>query len=433
MKKLIKATVVLALSAFIFAGCANGTPDSDSGDNNSGSNSGSNSEWSYGVDDNIDSYSIIGTISNFASTSTECSFTIKYSRDDAMAYSATKIQTGGIKVEAGKTYRISYVLETKSLGEIYINGIWLNTEARWIDFGNNYKDYGAIDYTFYSDDTVNVVFRPLPISGDYKVIIKVEDITRSRVTGKIGIYESYEVGDIVFSDGSATPYSVFENYYSLAEKNEKKANAIAIIFYRGTELNSESDTTTSRTLGVGLKHSRGAWCRMKSENDKANAYSLNITTIQCNKTASDRDGSNNLEQISAFLISAEGVEDDTSTAENYPAFYFAKNYKNVEGSNVSGTSYENGWYLPSVEELSKLYENGIGSRKIFGIDRVNYIVGGDEFQIPNYKWKDTYYWSSSQTSYADESADIFNFKDYGASGSIEKDFNAYVCCIRQFN
>ncbi|MCR5063832.1 MAG: hypothetical protein K6A89_11175, partial [Treponema sp.] len=134
-----------------------------------------------------------------------------------------------------------------------------------------------------------------------------------------------EVGDIVFNDGSAMAYTDFAAITDTSVKNEKKAAAIALIFYKGNELNSGSDTTV-RTLGVGLKHDRDglAWCT-----NGAAANSTNITTIQCPAGGSagaltftgDKDGSNNLEQIEDF----EGVN-DTTTAANYPAFYFGKNY-----------------------------------------------------------------------------------------------------------
>ncbi len=143
---------------------------------------------------------------------------------------------------------------------------------------------------------------------------------------------------------------------------------VAVIFYKGTELNSGNDTTTTRTLGVGVMvRSELVWCT-----SNASAYDKDITTIQCrpiqesngfvftDDTANDRNGRDNLEQIGAFL-SENGFEDDTEIAENYPAFYFAKNYKDVEGSNVKETDYENGWYLPSAAELFMLSKQNIGN------------------------------------------------------------------------
>ena len=244
-----------------------------------------------------------------------------------------------------------------------------------------------------------------------------------------------EVGDIVFNDGSAMAYTAFEALDDDA-KTAKKAAAIALIFYKGTGLNSDAadgtpDTTTSRTLGVGLKHDKKypAWCLQS-----ANAYGKNITTIQCPATGSagaltftgDKDGSNNLEQIKTFL-SAEGsgTTDDTETAANYPAFYFAKNYSTT-ATNL-GTAYASGWYLPSIAELFQIYACRADSTNGFDIDAASYALGGNKFEDSLYP----YYWSSSQHEHISGEAYGLDFADgvwysYKSKGSC-------VCAIREFN
>ena len=166
------------------------------------------------------------------------------------------------------------------------------------------------------------------------------------------------VGDIVFKDGSATSYTS-----SLTLSDELKAAAIAVIFYVGTDCNY-SGNTTSRTLGIGLKKgSSKAWCI-----DTASAYSVKITSIECSASlvsgtsqqyaetiTGDKNGSDNLSQIGTFL-SNNSYTNDTSTAANYPAFYYCKNY----GTNyLSGTSYTSGWYLPSLKEWSMFDTNSV--------------------------------------------------------------------------
>ena len=226
-----------------------------------------------------------------------------------------------------------------------------------------------------------------------------------------------EVGDIVFSDGSATPYTA-----NLTLTDSQRNAAIALIFYKGTELNSGNDTT-ARTLGVGLKHGYFIWC-----SSAANAYNVNITTIQCPASESsggytfscDKNGSDNLEQIEAF----SGV-DDTATVSKYPAFYFGKNYKNQTGSHAAGTSYETGWYLPSIAELFQIYANGKGENKVFDVDAASTLCGGDIFGS-------SYYWSSTQYAlYSNIAAYRFNFSNVACS-SYGKDGISYVCAIREF-
>lgn len=253
--------------------------------------------------------------------------------------------------------------------------------------------------------------------------------------------EAKEVGDIVFNDGSATPYT---SGMSITDKQKKAA--IALIFYKGTELNSGDDITTVRTLGVGLKHKSSglAWCL-----DSANAHSKNIKNIQCkpqgptgslvfdDATANDRNGSDNLEQIADFLTAADGVDDDTTgdgAADRYPAFYFAKNYKDT--ANNLG-SYSDGWYLPSTAELFQIYKNGKGTDKKFDIYAVNKALGVDMFK--NAYW----YWSSSQCpdSEAINYATIaYRIRSDGAWSTDKKSSNMdkragntyYVCAIREF-
>ena len=240
-----------------------------------------------------------------------------------------------------------------------------------------------------------------------------------------------EVGDIVFNDGSAMAYTAFEALDDDDAKTAKKAAAIALIFYKGTGLNSGDDTTTSRTLGVGLKHNRSglAWCT-----SAANAYRTKITTIQCLHDGSagaltftgDKDGSNNLEQIGTYLTS-NSSSDDTVTEGNYPAFYFAKNYSTT-ATNL-GTAYSSGWYLPSIAELFQIYANGKGANMVFDIDAASQALGGDSFGT-------SAYWSSSQDASDDGFAHLLWFNDgdwlgdYKGSNGSSYD---YVCAIRAFN
>lgn len=217
------------------------------------------------------------------------------------------------------------------------------------------------------------------------------------------------VGDIVFNDGSATPYTA-----ELTLSDKQKAAAIAVIF----------KVDGGKTLGVGLKHKRSgglAWCT-----SDANAYKKNIETIKCPATGSagnltftdDTDGSDNLEQIASFLTTA-GLENDTTDASKYPAFYFAKNYKTT-ATNL-GAAYENGWYLPTVAELFDIWKVKAT------VDAASSLCGGSQFGT-------SWYWSSSQhASYRDYAYYLslyngdwnFTFKD------LYDEF--YVCAVRAFN
>ena len=211
---------------------------------------------------------------------------------------------------------------------------------------------------------------------------------RTEVSGKNGRYgKPYQVGDIIFKDGSAEEYSS-----ELELTDEQKSAAIALIFYKSGIYEKVFDT--KRTLGVGLVHSGTGedglmWCT--ASDNKADAHDLEITTIICEAQKNsitgftytgDTNGSDNLEQIEAF----EGVN-DTSDPSKYPAFYFAKNYKNqiIAGeteSRVAGTEFEDGWYLPSLAELCEIC--WCMEKKIFDIDAASVLCGGDKFGSDSY-------------------------------------------------
>lgn len=215
------------------------------------------------------------------------------------------------------------------------------------------------------------------------------------------------VGDIVFNDGSATPYTA-----ELTLSDEQKAAAIAVIFKVDGE----------KTLGVGLEHNRSglAWCTKD-----ANAYNKYIETIHCPASGDagnltftdDTDGSDNLEQIASFLTTA-GLENDTTDASKYPAFYFAKNYKTT-ATNLEA-AYENGWYLPTVAELFDIWKVKAT------VDAASSLCGGSQFG-------DSYYCSSSQSGFA--SSSTYKLKFYvGYWSSTYKDKNNdFVCAVRAFN
>ena len=240
--------------------------------------------------------------------------------------------------------------------------------------------------------------------------------------------EEKAVGDIVFKDGSATPY-----VSGMSLSDAEKAAAIALIFYKGADCNDEGNTTP-RTLGVGLKHNKDGirWCRSESDVNSANAFNINITTIQCSVSGDagaltitgDKNGSDNLEQIAAFLT-ANGSSDDTGTDENYPAFYFAKNYKNMEGSRVNGTAFADNWYLPSIAELYQIHLCIKDTMNGFNIDEASDALGGDKFTTSAYR-------SSSQCVESDTYVCHLYISTGMYRASIKAGSAGYICAIREF-
>ncbi len=205
--------------------------------------------------------------------------------------------------------------------------------------------------------------------------------------GYFGLKEPLEakaVGDIVFMDGSATPYSE-----DLVLTNKQKAAAVAVIFYAG----SESDVLGAKTLGVGLKNSDGqqtddgfydpeyAWAK-----DGTTGHTTMFTDILCTPSETsytatstftgDLDGSDNWAKICAVDTTAQ-----ENAARNYPAFNWVNNY--ATKYSLSG-DYANGWYLPTIAELCMM-------------SRVRTTVNAAIKKAGGKRIRDTGYWSSNQS------------------------------------
>ena len=237
-------------------------------------------------------------------------------------------------------------------------------------------------------------------------------------TGGSSYSAKYAVGDIILNDGSIVNYETAKNYTG-SDLDGLKSKAIAVIF--------REDTASKKALGVGLKHSTDyiLWCK-----SYANAHNKNIETIQCpargdagNLTfTDDTDGSDNLEQIASFLTEA-GLTDDTTGTDadkKYPAFYFAKNYKNT-ATNL-GAAYENGWYLPTLAELFDI------CKVKATVDGASGLCGGSQFGT-------NWYWSSSQSASTDTYAYSLLFASGEWSGYTKSVYynHYYVCAVRAFN
>ena len=218
------------------------------------------------------------------------------------------------------------------------------------------------------------------------------------------------VGDIVFSDGSATPYTA-----DLTLTDEQKAAAIAVIYYAG----SAEDVLGAKTLGVGLKNT-GADNYLAWAKNGVNGYGTNITAIQCTPDSDnaatagftdDTDGSDNWQDL-CDAVSDEG------TSGNYPAWEWVNAYAT---ENSLAGSYANGWYLPTVAELSMLYR---------AKDTVNSALekaGGTKIADD----ADELYWSSSQHDY-DMNGTWGVWFGNGNLGDVPRDYAFSVCTVRAF-
>lgn len=193
------------------------------------------------------------------------------------------------------------------------------------------------------------------------------------------------IGDIVFADGSMTPYS-----------DELKLNAVQkskitdVIFYTG----ENPDTIGDRVLGVSVVNSGTedfAWCSVNSPfaTTGGTSYSgYNGKSYWSKICSGDPDGSS-----------------EENRAVMYPAFDYIL-------SNFSGD-----YYLPAGDELLKIDRNK---------DIVNKVIELADKKTMTYKFISSSYGASNP-----KSCHYVNFAD-GHFGGHTKTTPAKVCAIREF-
>lgn len=261
---------------------------------------------------------------------------------------------------------------------------------------------------------------------------------RTAASGKIGMYEApYRVGDIVFNDGSVTPYTE-----DLKLTAEQKAAAIAVIYYKGTECSNvdENGNLAVRTLGIGLKNTNEEDPRQynfaKYESSGFAMFDKNIcssnetpptdgtpyhTYVNYSDTlyaTGDFDGSDNWNEM--CKIDPEGTTEE-NCQEIYPAFYWINNYASMHS--ITG-DFASGWYIPTVVELLFIYE------KRENVNAMLTLAGGmkigNENNIP--------YVTSSQTSTGGNGCWIVYFNEEPAAyGAWKGGYGGkIVCAIREF-
>lgn len=208
--------------------------------------------------------------------------------------------------------------------------------------------------------------------------------------------ETKAVGDIVFTDGSASPYTE-------ELTDEQKAAAIAVIFYVG----DENDTLGAKTLGVGLITERTdcmglQWCLSDAVAYNNIDYAKNMD-----------DGKANTDEIAGLSDYGDGTK--------YPAFKFCRDY--------TSQGFTTNWYLPAYNELKMLYAS---------LTEVGNALNALDIENPyvDNLYAYTYFSSTRLYNYNNylnkARAFYFTDKENLQLQSFSKDEYKYVCAIHTF-
>lgn len=333
-------------------------------------------------------------------------------------YTVTYVDDNNITVPSdNKKYKAGETVTVLFSGIGYRKGF---TFSGWCDNkGNSYTSAGTKTFA-------------MPASN----VTLTAEWNRINASGKIGMYETpCDVGDVVFKDGSATPYQ------SVTES--QKESAIAVIFYVGTANN----LLGKKTLGVGIYNTRDEvdeYYSMPKSTLQWAAYNSDanfkcISGIICEPShtgkgaaaiatfTGDLDGSDNWNQLRKEVTDTNIYSSDGTPINTYPAWKWVNDYANNSASHVSGSNYKTGWYMPSIAELCMLWRN----RRT--VNNAISSIGGSTLREG--------YWSSSSNSenYAHNYAYILDFYDAsddmdGWIGPMSKDEKSTdaVCAIHAF-
>ena len=218
------------------------------------------------------------------------------------------------------------------------------------------------------------------------------------------ISEQYEIGDIILADGSM----VKESDLTIVDSNNVPVAVIAGFKEDGT------------AFGVGVHRSD---VPLQWASDDSAGYAANFSDTVCTQESDfdfrgDTDGEDNWKAI------CDRESEDTADAEvNYPAFHFVNTY--ASNYNLSG-KMASGWYMPSIEELCKIYQN----REAVN-NSLQHIYRLDEQAAMN-GLETNWYWSASQAASSDDYAWFVHYFN-GYAGECPKNFtNVHALAVRAF-
>lgn len=233
-----------------------------------------------------------------------------------------------------------------------------------------------LNKNIFDDETMSVELQIPSVAKDYEVTAKTEwnELT------EIFSVEDYDVvtGDYVLKDNRI----VRKEYLSeLTEKDRElifgviSVSRTGVPYIVGLEYDSSLKWAPEGSIGYDTDFKEiQAYVECGNYDQTNGKYDYVFV--------GDLDGSDNWEEI--CKVDPEGTKD---AATNYPVFNFALNYGETNG--LTGTDFEEGWYVPSVAELSYVLE-----KQFILHDSLS--VFGDRYVHLNYL---NYFWTSSQSSY----------------------------------
>ena len=289
------------------------------------------------------------------------------------------------------------------------------------------KNFTAPDVTASGFTSTGATLNNVKIVSDTKAkaevvcpyVVRTTNVTvsycESSATTTLKVIESvassYAVGDIILTNGTKVSVNDIATY--IIDENNKPIGVVAMI-------SDVYGIPTPKVIGLQESASTLMWAPSGTT-----GYGKKFTNIVCtpSKTGSgaastatftgDTDGSDNWAEICD--VDPEGT---ANAATNYPAFNFANTYGATAG--LTGTGYENGWYVPSIAELCEVYKN-------------KDVIQTSLTKANGFKIGTSDYWSSSQTQKASDVgiyAYLVDFDDGTIDDEYRKNYDKSVFVLQ---
>lgn len=239
----------------------------------------------------------------------------------------------------------------------------------------------------------------------------------AQLTGRANI-NAAAVGDIILDNGSIIPYS------DDLDLDFKRNDAVAIVFNIDSSCSNDSSNRVLAFAVHDLGRNSKKWIDLENYHGITSNPFTELVVFTSGSSLSSyfsywKDGSGNRAYARSHYPSS-GV-----TLTTYPpaALDWCNNFGSVDPK--CSTNYSTGWYLPSVTELKKIYEN-----KTAVENSIRKVKTYSSYYLPY----DYSYWSANAGGYEDSG---YHFWAMSMSdGSFEEKHcktGLYVLPIRQFN
>ena len=264
----------------------------------------------------------------------------------------------------------SVKLETTTVGETYTGTIPVRiTGINLLAYDITSQDSNISNVNYVSNTEATAELNIDNSVGSHLVTINCGTAIGTATYNVVEAEKCFAVGDILFTDG--TRVKVEDVQYGVPDEQISKAFGVI------------ASTTYGGGVGKAVGLQKGTSLQWAPK--ETTGYNTNFTEIQETTTSGDMDGSDNWDYICS--VDPTG---SANAAANYPAFNFALSYGQTAG--LTGTDYEDGWYLPAIAELKTVYDNRhIVAESLSAVGGAETLGGG-------------YYWSSSQNAHNDDIA-----------------------------